>query len=366
MRLTPVLMALAVVAGLVWWFALRDRPAPPVAASAAVAQAPAAAPRAGPADAPVAVVVLAVEAEAAPDRLTMTGRTHANRRVEVQAETTGLVVSEPLRRGTEVAAGDLLCRLDPGSRPAQLREAQARLAEARAEADAAESLSAKGFTAATTRMTRLAALEAAQAAVDLMRLDIARLEIRAPFAGVLETDTAELGSRLAEGGTCATVTDLSVLRASGHLAERDIDRVAPGQPATARLVTGAEVEGRVTYIARVADEATRTYEIEVTLPNPDGRLRDGMTAEIAVSLPPVRATRVPQSALTLDDAGRLGLRLAEDGRARFVPVEILREDRRAVWVRGLPERAVVIVVGQEFVREGRAIHATPVGWDELG
>ncbi len=314
----------------------------------------------------VRVMVLEVGSQALEDRLAVPGRTRANRRVEVEAETTGPVISTPLRRGARVAAGDLLCRIDPGSRPAQLREAEARLAEARADAAAAASLSAKGFAAETTRMTREAELGAAEAQVDLMRLEIDRLEIRAPFAGLLETDAAELGSRLEAGETCATVIDLARIRVSGFVAERAVDRLTLGAPARVRLVTGREAEGRLSFIAAVADPDTRTYEVEVTIDNADGAIRDGMTAELILALPPVRAHRLPQSALTLDDDGRLGVRLAEDGAARFVPVSVLTDRRDGVWVTGLPETARVIVVGQDFVRDGGRVEAVEIGWGDLG
>ncbi|MEO0993208.1 MAG: efflux RND transporter periplasmic adaptor subunit [Pseudomonadota bacterium] len=319
---------------------------------------------------PVRVVVLDVVAEDRASDLLVNGRTMAARRVDVEAETPGVVISEPLRRGTKVAAGDLLCRLDGGSRQAQLREAEAKFAEAEAEAVAAERLSERGFAAETTRRARQAEREAAQAAVELMELDIKRLEIRAPFDGHLESDTAELGARLDVGESCATVVDLATARAAGYVGEQAVDLLALGTPATVRLVTGSVVEGPVSFIARVADPDTRTYEVEVRLENPDGLIRDGMTAELKLPLPPIRAHRLPQSALTLDDAGRLGVRLAveEAGvwRTRFSPVTIIEDRRDAVWVRGLPDAVRVIVVGQDFVRDGGAIDPVPVSWDDLG
>ena len=335
----------------------------PLILVAALAPAPV---RADGESAPVPVAVLTVEARDAAEQLTLRGRTVANRSVTLEAETTGRMISEPLRKGARVGAGEVLCRLDPGSRPAQLAEARAALKEARAEAEAAESLSAKGFTAETTRYARQAALQAAQAEVDLVELDIERLAIEAPFDGWLETDTAELGQRLGVGAPCATVVDLSRLRASGYVGERNVDRIALGNHARVRLVNGRVGDGRISHIARVADPDTRTYEVEVTLPNPEGRLRAGMTAEIVIDLAARRAHRIPQSALTLDDEGRLGVRLARDGVARFAPVSVLRDETRGVWVTGLPDTARVIVAGQEFVREGRAVEAREIGWDQLG
>jgi multidrug efflux system membrane fusion protein len=362
MRLTSLLLALLLAGGLYWWFALRGpaEDAARDAATVAVAEAPAEAAR----EAPVEVVVMQSRAEPVVNTLTLRGLTLPNRRVRVTAETEGLVTSEPPRKGEKVARGDLLCRIDPGARAAALKEARARLEEARIEADAAERLADKGFSPETTRATRRAALEAAQARVEQIELDIARLEIQAPFAGTLEDDAAELGTRLGVGDTCATVVDLSSIKVSGYVSELDVERIETGQRAEVRLVTDETVEGEISYISPVADPDTRTFEVEVTLPNPDGHLRAGMTAETGIELPAVEAHRVPQSALTLDDHGRMGVRLAEGGgetaTTRFVPVEIVRETPEAVWIAGLPAEARVIVAGQEFVRVGRAIRPVPL------
>jgi multidrug efflux system membrane fusion protein len=357
MRLTSLALALLLVGGLYYWFALSG-PAEQVAAvtEAGVEDAT----RSGNGEnAPVPVMVLESQAQPVVDQLLLRGRTDAIRNVSVPAETAGLVVSQPLRKGATVAEGDVLCRLNPGARPAQLLEAEARLAEAQTEATAATRLSEKGFAAETTRIAREAQLEAAQAAVNLVRLDISRLVIRAPFSGVLETDTAEIGTLLGPGDTCATVIDLSEVKVSGFVSEQEVDRIQLGQHATARLINGRTIPGTISFLSRVSDPETRTYQVEVTLPNQDGSIRDGMTAELRIDLPAEEAHRLPQTALTLDDEGRLGVRIAEDGRARFVPVRIVREEIDGIWVAGLPVQASVIVVGQEFVRDGGRVKTSP-------
>ncbi len=356
MRLTSLLLAALLVGALYYWFGIRGPNADPVLAT--VSESGAATPEVAP-DNPVPVMVLESRAEPTSKQLVLRGRTVAVRNVSVPAETAGLVISQPLRKGTEVAADDILCRLDPGARMAQLLEAEARLAEAQVEAEAATTLSEKGFAAETTLKARQAQLEAAQAQVNLVRLDIARLVIRAPFDGVLESDTAEIGSRLDTGDTCATIIDLSEVKVSGYVSEQEVDQVAVGRNAEARLINGRKIPGQISFISRVSDPETRTYLVEVTLPNEDGRIRDGMTAELKIGLPPEIAHKIPQNALTLDDDGRLGVRLADDGKALFVPTRIIAEETDGVWVAGLPETASVIVVGQEFVRDGRAIVAQP-------
>lgn len=353
MRLTSILAALALVAGLAWWFVLRHE-----ASEVAVVEAPAAEVPAEPAsraEAPVPVLVIASEAQRTAASLTLRGRTEASRRVQVPAQTTGQVISEPIRRGSEVKAGQLLCRLEPGTRAAQLAEAEAALAEAEAEAVASEQLKSKGYAAEVTYKARRAQLEAAQARRDQVEWDIRNLEIFAPFDGVLETDTAELGSLLSQGTYCATVIDLSEIKVTAFVSERDVDHLTTGREAKARLINGIERTGEITFLSRSADPETRTYAVEVTLPNPDGRLRDGMTAELTIALPTEIAHLIPQSALTLDDDGRLGVRIAEGDTARFRAITVLRDEPEGVWVTGLPDRTQVIVSGQEFVRDGRKI-----------
>lgn len=309
---------------------------------------------------PVPVQVLRSTARPVDQGVLLRGETQAARRVELRAETTGRVISEPLRRGAEVAAGDTLCRLDPGTRPAQLTEAEARLTEAELNATASDRLQAGGYRSDTAAAGAKAALQAAQAAVEAVRTDIARLAITAPFGGVLEEDSAELGALLAAGGLCATVIALDPIRLVGFVPETELTRVTPGALVGARLATGQEVTGRVSYLSRSADPATRTFRVEAEIANPDGRIREVQSVEMLIAAEGARAHLLPASVLTLDDRGTLGVRLAVEGVARFAPVRVLRDEPGGLWLAGLPETAEVIVVGQDYVTDGSALAATLV------
>jgi multidrug efflux system membrane fusion protein len=347
--------------------------------------------------------VVALRSEARPiDRaVVVRGETAAYREVEVRAETSGQVVSAPIRAGASVAEGQLLCRIAPGTREAQLRETEARLMQARAgvpEADsrvieararleeaeiadrAASRLVEEGFTSQTrvasaranvesaraglqSALSGLEAAEAAvrsgEAAVAAAETELARLEITAPFEGLLETDTAELGSLLQPGALCATVIQLDPIKLVGFVPETAVGRIELGAPAGGRLTSGQEVTGRVTFLSRAADPTTRTFRVEVEVANPDLAIRDGQTVEIAVASEGTDAHLLPQSALTLNDAGRLGVRVVAAGdRAAFAPVSILRDTVDGIWVDGLGETADVIVVGQEFVTDGVTVAPT--------
>lgn len=348
----------------------------------------------------VSVVALKSEARTVDGAVILRGRTEAIRQVDVRAETSGRVISTPHRRGEMIAEGELMCSLDPGTRQialedararlleaearlpeakARLAEAEARLAEAEINDRAAERLSEGGFASETRVAATTAAVEAARAGVESAKSGVTsasagiqsataavasaqdeldKLNMYAPFAGLLESDTSELGSLLQPGSLCGTIIQLDTIKLVGFVPEASVDRVKIGAMAGARLTSGREVVGEVTFISRSADPTTRTFRVDVEVDNADLSIRDGQTAEIAIQADGETAHLLPQSALTLDDSGQLGVRLVKDGRADFAPVSVLRDTQEGIWITGLEPEADVIVVGQEFVTTGVAVQAT--------
>lgn len=351
MRLIPVLLAVLVTAFLVALVLYRDT------LLAVAGNAPEATltapeePQIG--RDPVRVVAYSSSARGVEDAVILRGETQAAREVELRAETSGRVVSDPLRRGSLVDDGQIICRIDIGTRESMLAEAEARLADARISFSAADRLSQDGFASTTRVATTEANLRAAEAAVAAATKEIERLTIKAPFEGILESDSAEVGSLLQPGGLCATVIQLDPIRLVGFVPETEVDRVEQGALAGARLATGHEVQGRVSFISRSADPMTRTFRVDIEVPNADLAIRDGQTAEIAIAAQGTRAHLLPQSALTLNDDGALGVRLVgPDQTAQFAPVSLLRDTAKGVWVSGLDDKVNVIVVGQEYVADG--------------
>lgn len=358
MRLAPLLTAITVLVSL--YLLIMERPALLALAGVAATEA---VEEADPfptttEEQRLRVIVQRVEEQQLESAVVLRGRTQAARQVEVRAETSGLVNSDPLPRGSTVRAGDVMCELAPGTRRAHLAEAEARLAEAEINFVTASRLSEDGFAAQTRVAAAEAARRGAEAAVEVAQTELERLQIRAPFDGLLEADTAERGTLMSPGALCGTVIRLDPMLLVAFAAEAQIDQLELGAVAGARLSNGTEVMGRVTFLARSADAATRTFRVEVTVPNPDVALRDGMSADLLVAASASRGHLVPGSALTLDDGGRLGLRLIdEDNRTFFAPVRVLRDSAEGFWVSGLPEVADVVTVGHEYVTDGIVVDA---------
>jgi len=284
------------------------------------------------------------------------GRTEALRKIEARAETHGRVVELAIERGMAVAEGDPLVRLAPEDRPARLVQAKALLEQRRIEHEAAKKLSAKGFRADTQLAASLAELESAEAAVERAQVELDNTVIRAPFAGFIEDREADLGDFLEMGDPVASLVDLDPILVIGHVSERDIGRLELGASGVARLMTGERVEGRIRHVARVADPVTRTFRVELEVANPDGALRDGLTAEVVLPGPSVMAHRVSPAILSLDTSGAIGVKIVDaDETVRFVAVQILEQGENGLWLLGLPEAVTLITVGQDFVRDGQQV-----------
>lgn len=301
----------------------------------------------------VSVVAVHSSATKLDSAVILRGETQAAREVNVTAQTGGQVVSEPLRKGTYVKKDQMLCQLDPGTRASTLAQARAGLAEAQAGLDNTQKLSEGGYASETKVLSAEAALENARATVAQVEKDIERLNITAPFAGLLETDSAEFGTSLQAGSQCATVIQLDPIKLVGFAPETEVDKIEVGALAGARLISGTEVTGRVTFLSRSADPATRTFRVEVEVPNTDFAIRDGQTVEIGISSAGQLAHLVSQSSLTLNSDGEIGLRtVGADNIVEFMPISVIRDTQDGIWVAGLPEMADIITVGQEYVRAG--------------
>ncbi len=288
-------------------------------------------------------------------QITVRGRTEALRTVELKAETEGRVSATPLEKGQRIKEGALICQLEPNDKEASLAEARALVQQRQLEYDAAVELAAKGHRSETQAAGSKALLDAALAQARRAEVELARTSIRAPFDGLIEDRPAEVGDLLLKGNVCAKMVFEDPFLVIGEVSENEVSFIEPGQPATAKLVDGKVLNGKIRFVATTARPETRTFRVEIEVPNPEHTLRDGITAEIKIPLSNIFAHFIPSSAMVLDDDGRVGIRAVENGHVRFFPIEIIGDDFNGLWVSGLPSRFSLITVGQDFVSEGQEV-----------
>lgn len=287
------------------------------------------------------------------------GRTEPVRAVEVRAETSGSVTKLPVEKGEYVSKGDLLCGLSINARGARLAEAKALREQRWLQYDASQKLAAKGHRSETQAAADKAGYDAAVAQVRQMEVEMSYTRITAPFEGVLDNRFVEIGDFLSVSQPCATVVDLDPILVVGQVSERDVDKLSMGSVGQARLISGQMLEGVVRFIAKTAEQETRTFRVELAVPNKDNVLPAGITAEIIVAAEAVTAHLMSPAFLVLNDKGAIGVRLVgADKIARFQEVSVLEDSNDGVWVGGLPEKVTIITVGQEFVRDGQPVDVT--------
>ncbi|MFN3232619.1 MAG: efflux RND transporter periplasmic adaptor subunit [Alphaproteobacteria bacterium] len=284
------------------------------------------------------------------------GRTQAIRKVDLRSELKGQVAALPVEKGARVKAGQVICRLSVDDREARLAEAEALARQRELEANAAKRLMEKGHRSETATAGAMAQLDAARAQVAQIKVEMENTAIRAPFDGIINSRPVEIGAYLQEGDICATLVEQNPYLVVGDISEQDVGTVAVGDKGLVRLTTGEELEGTVRFISTVANQATRTFRVELVVPNDDLTLRDGITAMTRIAVRETTAHLLSPAFLVLDDKGTVGVRTVDQNNVvQFKPVNIVGDGPEGVWIKGLDENESVITVGHEYVRSGQEV-----------
>lgn len=283
----------------------------------------------------------------------ISGRTEAEKRVTLATRVMGVIESLPVKQGQRVNRGDLVMRLDAADKEAAIRMAESVVTQRQAEADAAERLVKGGNAPKLQADQARAALATAQSLLEGAKAELAQYEIYAPFNGLIDRVPVQRGSTILAGAEVATLINLDPLLAIGEVSERDLVYLKLGNTADIKLVDGKTVKGTLRYISRDASSATRTFGIEVAIPNEDKALPAGMTAEITLLAEPADAVVLPRSVVTLSGDGDLGIRAVDKAnKVVFFPIDLVDDTPNGLILAGIPADTPVIVAGQDLVAEG--------------
>ena len=238
------------------------------------------------------------------------GFTEADKFINVRAEIGGRVVSTPFKQGDYVKEGDLICQLYIAGREAYPK-------------------------------------------------------IVAPFSGYLESLNVDKGDYLNTGGICASLIDSNPMLLVADIAEKDIADLEVGANSMARLISGDEVQGKVSFIATSADRNTRTFRVEIKVDNENMAIRDGVSAEIYIESKKVFSHKISPAILSLNDQGKLGIRTVDKNNAvEFREIEILEDTTDGLWISGLNENERIITLGQEYVFQGQTVNVKEISFPE--
>jgi membrane fusion protein, multidrug efflux system len=304
------------------------------------------------------VQVKNMHAQTIHDSIELYGRTEPNRISTLRAEIQGKVVQVLAKRGASIRKDQIIAKIDLNDLQSQFKSSQALIKQREIEYQGAKALSKKGYQGQAKLAQAFAALELAKAEMVRLQLDIDHGVIRAPFDGVLNDRYVEVGDYVKSGDKIALVADLDPLVVRAYATEKQISHLALAQAAELRLVNNRKLQGQIRYIASVADQATNTFKIEVSVDNPNNQMSAGLSSEMNIALEQVSAIKLSPALLALDEQGNIGVKSVVEKHVVFTPINIVKTQPDGIWLTGLGENADIIILGQGFVRAGDAVEAS--------
>lgn len=312
--------------------------------------------------------------------LSSVGSLQARTSARVASQAAGQVATIAAREGSRVERGQVLVRLDARKLEAQLHAARAAAERARAQAENLQrqlernrELRRKGAISRQAFDDLQSSYDAARAQLQQAEADAAlarrrRLDadIRAPFAGRLGERTFDVGDYVREGDPLFTVTDDDTLEVRFEVPESYSDRLEPGSPMQVRTpaVPDRWFDGAVSFVSPTVDPVNRTVTLKAQVPNPDGRLRAGSSADVRLVLERRPGAVVLPEAVLVPRQGRTLVFLVSGGKAvrREVTVGV-RATGRVEIRSGVSAGDTVVTAGQQRLQDGApvAIQGPPAG-----
>lgn len=303
-----------------------------------------------------AVTVAQVPSKMHQRSIRISGITNADKQVNVTTRADGVISELSVAQGQTVSKGDKILTLAPEGRDAELISAEQTLAQALVDVEAKRTLVQRGTIASVQLDQSLSSLKSAEAQVEAAKAQLERLNLTAPFDGVIDSLNVEQGGSVQTGTVAAVLISLDPIIGIGEINESDLAIAKVGNEADIRLVSGEIATGTIRYISRQAQDSTRTFTVEIEVPNPDFSIPAGMTAEIVLRGDAVLATPVPRSVVTLNSDGELGIQTLDDeNRVVFSAIDIVDDSTDALILGGVPENARLVVAGQNLVKEGQIV-----------
>lgn len=304
-------------------------------------------------------------------KVNLVGNTKPFREVHIKAEISGRVEKILVREGNAVKKGQAIIKIEKRNRSAKLNEIKARVEEKEITYESALRLSASGLQSKSRLAKAKSELEEAKAALIEAEIDLDSTVIKAPFDGILEKVEVEIGDYIQSGmngggggnnNTVAKIIDNKPFIVQVGVSERVVNNLVLGSKAEVELVTGQKVDGKITYISKVANTETRTFDTEITVYDDSINADMGVTASVFMPMKEETAHKIPSSSLALNEKGNFGIKVLENtekisdgefkGKVKFYEATVYDSEDGNIWMSNLNEEIKIITLGASFVSEG--------------
>lgn len=287
------------------------------------------------------------------------GQLESEYTVDVRSEVEGIVARTGFEEGQRVEAGHVLFQLRDDEQRARLQEAEAQLALAVDVHRRTQELAQRNVSSAAQLDRALAELGVARARVEIVRVELEKTRIRAPYAGVVGARLVSVGERILEDTRLVQIDAIDRLQLVFSLPEVSVGVVHPGLPVSVRVAPYPEERftGEVFFVSPTLDPEGRRLVLKAWIPNPDRRLRPGLFATIEAEIERrPDALLVPESSLVHDLEGTHVWRVGQDRKAERVTVEVgLHLDGRVEVRGGLRPGDVIVRAGTHKLQPGTLV-----------
>tara|TARA_X000000950_G_scaffold257567_1_gene324192 strand:+ start:2109 stop:3395 length:1287 start_codon:yes stop_codon:yes gene_type:complete len=205
-----------------------------------------------------------------------------------------------------------------------------------------------------------ARLATAKSNLAVLRDQLKKSTIKAPSDGWLETMHLEAGEQIAGGAPAATILDMSEVTIIVAVPQTNIGQISIDDPVSIDVAGVGLRKGVVSKIASITSSTTRTFDVEVSVPNDDRALRAGMTVEASIDVGFQPAFGMSPAHLSVAGDGSLTAKIDDRGTVRVVAVELVRSGVEQVFVSGLADGSRLLTFGQAFVEKGDDVRVSLV------
>lgn len=278
--------------------------------------------------------------------------------VQLTAATSGRLTNLYAKDGAQVQKGVLLAKIDDSELRAQLKQAESNQQLAQQKFDRVKTLFEKDGATKADMEAAEATLKSAEASVELIKAQIAKTEVRAPFAGKLGFVNVSVGAWLTTGTSIVSISEVKKLKAKFALPQRYASTLKVGDAVDVKdEERNVSKSGKVKALEAALSESSRTRQVLVEIDNAAGDLLAGSYAKVNVTMQAgmAKSIPIPAEAFTLDKDGAYVF-VATGGKAKIKHVETGLRTPIAVDVTGgLDEGDTVITSGLISLREGASV-----------
>lgn len=308
---------------------------------------------------PVSVDVTQVSTATLVDDINAVGSIRSNESVIIRPEVSGRIARLNFSDGQHVKKGQLLVAFDSTVNQAEVQQAKAELGIARANYDRTVDLARQKFISERARDESQANVQVLEAKLALAEARLSKLDIRAPFSGIVGIRTVSVGDYVKDGADLVNLEDISSVKIDFRVPERFIDLVQKGQGMEVLVdaLPGKPFRARVDAIDPQVDSSGRSALLRGRINNPEGKLKPGMFARVRLILAErEKAMVVPEEAI-VPQGNKVTVWKVVDGTVQRIEVRTgLRRAAKVEIVQGLQPGDIVVTAGQiRLSRDGTPV-----------